>query len=51
MIVTLLKYVFVCWGESGRERGRMVNDNKLQSEARRKKTDQTERVEMGVLNC
>ena len=29
----------------------MVNDNKLESEARRKKADQTGRVEMGVLNC
>lgn len=42
MIVTLLKYVFVCWGENGRERGIMANDKKLESEARGKKADQTE---------
>ena len=44
MIVILLRYVyvFVCWGEGGRERGIMDNDNRLETEARGKKADQTE---------
>ena len=35
-------YVFMCWGEGGRERGIMDNDNRLETEARGKKADQTE---------